>query len=150
MTPDELSDALVIRRRIAAPRERVFDAWLDPAKLARFMRPGDVTHAIAEVDARVGGRFRIVMEHGRGNADHSGNYLVIDRPSKLEFTWVSGSTDGRETTVTIELSEREDGTTDLVLTHRGLPLRAAGAHEDGWGAIVENLNADVADVADAR
>ena len=139
MTPDEPSDTLVIRRRIAAPRERVFAAWLDPAQLARFMRPGDVTHATAEVEARVGGRFRIVMEHGRGNADHFGSYLVIEPPSRLEFTWVSGSTDGRETTVTIDLTERADGSTDLVLTHRGLPSRAAPAHEEGWGAIVDTL-----------
>ena len=140
MTADESSEpVLIIRRTIAATRERVFDAWLDPTKLARFMHPGDVTRAIAEVDARVGGRFRIVMEHGRGDADHYGTYLVIEPPSLLSFTWISGSTDGRPTTVTIELRARADGTTDLLLTHRGLPERTFDAHEHGWTAIVDTL-----------
>lgn len=140
MTPDERSKtALIIRRTIAAPRERVFDAWLDPMQLARFMHPGDVSQATAEVDARVGGHFRIVMEHGRGNAEHWGKYVVIDRPSTLVFTWLSGGTDGRSTTVTIDFTERSDGGTDLVLTHRDLPSRTSEAHEHGWGAIVDKL-----------
>jgi uncharacterized protein YndB with AHSA1/START domain len=135
---------VVIRRTIAAPRERVFEAWLDPATLSRFMVPGDVSRSIAEVDARVGGRFRIVMQHGRGGAEHWGEYLEIDPPSRLSFTWISDSTDRKTTTVTIELHPRPDGNTDLVLTHHGLPDRSAGAHESGWGTIVETLGAVVA------
>jgi uncharacterized protein YndB with AHSA1/START domain len=135
---------VVVRRTIAAPRERVFNAWLDPATLARFMLPGDVTHATAEVDAQVGGRFRIVMAHGRGGAEHWGEYLVIERPARLSFTWISDSTDRRATTVTIDLHERHDGGTDLVLTHRGLTDRSAQAHERGWGSITEKLGASLA------
>lgn len=135
---------LVIRRTMPVSRERIFNAWLDPEKLARFMLPGDVRRASAEVDARVGGRFRIVMEHGRGDAEHSGEYLEIDPPSRLSFTWISGSTDGRATTVTIELSARSDGGSDLVLTHRGLPSRTYDAHSGGWGRILERLDAVMA------
>ena len=142
MTSSEQSESvLVVRRTIAAPRERVFRAWLEPADLARFMQPGDVTHVIAEVDARIGGGFRIVMEHGRGNAEHRGTYLVIEPPSLLSFTWISGSTETRETVVTVELTERSDGATDLVLTHRGLSARVVAAHRDGWGAIANKLAA---------
>lgn len=131
---------VVVRRTIAAPRQRIFDAWLDPIFLARFMQPGDVTHTTAEVDARVGGRFRIVMSHGRGDAEHRGEYLVIDRPSRLSFTWISGSTDHKPTTVTIELHERGDGGTDLVLSHAGLPDRSLDSHTGGWGSIAEKLD----------
>jgi uncharacterized protein YndB with AHSA1/START domain len=135
---------IVVRRTIAAPRERVFDAWIDPALLPRFMLPGDVTHATADVDARVGGRFRILMQHGRGGAEHWGEYLAIDRPARLSFTWISDATDRKTTTVIIELTERPDGGTDLVLTHQGLPERSASAHENGWEAIVTKLGAVVA------
>ena len=138
---EEPASVLVIRRTIPAPRARVFDAWLDPVKLARFMRPPSVTSATAEVDPRVGGRFRVVMNHERGVADHWGEYLEIDPPSRLSFTWSSSSTDGQPTTVTVELHERADGGTDLVLTHRGLPDRAVDAHQRGWGAIVRELGA---------
>jgi len=133
--------AVVVRRMIAAPRERVFNAWLDPELLSRFMIPGDVSHATAEVDARVGGRFRIVMNHGRGGAEHWGEYLAIDPPERLSFTWISESTDLQTTTVTIELRELPGGGTDLVLSHYGLPDRSAGAHEGGWGSIADELGA---------
>ena len=135
-----MSGEVVIRRTIRASRERVFAAWLDPAMLARFMMPGDVTSATAEVDARIGGRFRIVMEHGRGNAEHWGEYLAIDAPSRLSFTWISGSTDLQPTVVTIELFDRNGGT-ELVLTHRGIPDRTIEPHRSGWGTIAGKLEA---------
>ncbi len=140
MTPEpEFDEVLIVRRVIPAPRERVFAAWLDPEQLARFMRPGDVTSATAVVDARVGGSFRIVMNHGRGDAEHWGEYLVIDPPSLLSFIWISGSTDLQPTVVTIEFREHPRGT-EVVLTHRGLPRRTFEAHENGWGAILRTLD----------
>src|SRR5262249_9413879 len=86
------------RRTISAAGERVFNAWLGPATLARFMLPGDASHATAEVDARVGGQFRIVMAHGRNGAEHWGEYLVIEPPARLSFTWISDNTDRKTTT----------------------------------------------------
>jgi len=130
---------VVIRRTIGAPRDQIFDAWLDPRMLARFMQPGDVKHTTAETDARVGGQFRIVMAHGRGDAEHRGEYLIIDRPSRLSFTWISENTDHKPTIVTIDLHERADGATDLVLTHEGLPDRTIESHSGGWATIVEKL-----------
>jgi uncharacterized protein YndB with AHSA1/START domain len=78
---DEGSDVVVVQRVIAAPREQVFDAWLDPSSLARWMRPRPGSIATAEVDPRVGGTFRIVMIHGEGAVEHTGEYLLIERPS---------------------------------------------------------------------
>ncbi|MFN8581167.1 MAG: SRPBCC domain-containing protein [Gemmatimonadaceae bacterium] len=144
MTPADDSDAIVVRRTIPAARERVFDAWLDPARLATFMRPGDVTHVTANVDARVGGTFRIVMEHGRGDAEHTGEYLTIDRPRLLAFTWKSGSTDWQPSIVTIELIELGAAQTEVVLTHRGIPPRTIEPHRGGWGRILELLAASPA------
>src|SRR2546430_16550012 len=97
---------LVVRRVIPIRRERVFDAWLDPRRLALFMRPGSATRTTAEVDPRVGGRFRIVMEHAGGPVEHTGEYLLIDRPSRLSFTWLSPVTEGIITVVTIDFIER--------------------------------------------
>jgi uncharacterized protein YndB with AHSA1/START domain len=143
MTGDAPDAVLVVRRVIAAPRERAFDAWLDPARLAQFMCPGPVGSARAEVDPRVGGAFRIVMRHPNGDADHRGEYLVIDRPSKLEFTWISAATDRRPTVVTVEFLAR-DGGTEVVLTHRRLPPPQLDSHRKGWGDIVQKLGAAVA------
>jgi uncharacterized protein YndB with AHSA1/START domain len=141
MTLIDKAPVLVVRRHIAVPRERVFEAWLDSESLAQWMRPLDFTHATVSVDPRVGGGFRIVME-GRtdgGDYEHRGEYLAIEPPSLLSFTWISKATDYKPTVVTIEFHERGTGT-ELVLTHRRLPPKAAEAHREGWTDIVRLLD----------
>jgi uncharacterized protein YndB with AHSA1/START domain len=137
---DEAGPVLVVRRQIAVPRERVFDAWLDSESLAHWMRPGDMADAIVTVDPRVGGRFRIVMAGPtHGVVEHVGEYLAIERPSLLSFTWMSEKTDHQRTVVTIEFHERGAGT-ELVLTHRRLPPTMVEAHRRGWTDIVRLLD----------
>jgi uncharacterized protein YndB with AHSA1/START domain len=138
MIEDESVDPVVVRRVIPAPRERVFDAWLDASSLARFMTPRPGSTATAQVDARVGGMFRITMIHGEGAVEHRGEYLAIERPARLSFTWISVNTDHRPTVVTVEFLPHRDGT-ELVLTHERLPPPRTAAHRDGWGAIAGKL-----------
>ena len=134
------NDPLVVRRTIPIPRERVFDAWLDPVRLARFMRPGSTARATADVDARVGGRFRIVMYHpsSKAGTEHTGEYLLIDRPRRLSFTWRSINTDDQDTTVTIDFVDR-DGATEVILTHTQLPPTQVDGHRKGWSDILAAL-----------
>ncbi len=138
-TPDGSADALVVRRLLAAPPERVFAAWLDPASLAEWMCPGSVASATAEVDPRVGGTFRITMQHGQGVEEHWGEYLAIEPPSRLAFTWISALTERRPTVVTVDLRARGAGT-ELILTHRRLPPTQVDAHRTGWTDIVRKLD----------
>ena len=139
MTATEGAPVLVVRRQMAIPRERVFQAWLDSDSLARWMCPMGMTHATVTVDPRVGGGFRIVMEGPtHGAVEHTGEYLAIDPPSLLSFTWISKHTDQRATVVTIELHERGSGT-ELVLTHRGLPATEVEGHRQGWTDILRLL-----------
>jgi uncharacterized protein YndB with AHSA1/START domain len=140
MMPAEETDAVVVRRVLPVPRERVFAAWLDSALMARWMCPGETRSATVELDPRVGGKFRIVMHHGQGNADHWGEYLIIEPPARLSFTWISAATEFRPTVVTVELLERGRGT-ELVLTHRDLPPAQRDAHQTGWTDIVAKLEA---------
>ena len=138
MNGAESGETLVLRRIIPVPRERVFQAWLDPASLALWMRPGGATDATAEVDPKVGGRFRIVMIEGPKRYEHTGEYLVIDPPELLEFTWLSQATEHQPTVVTIEFLERARGT-ELVLTHRRLPPKQVESHSRGWTDILQLL-----------
>lgn len=137
--PGESAGPLVVRRFLPVSRQRVFAAWLDPVSLAEWMRPGETTRATVTVDPRVGGRFRIVMSHDHGDYEHSGEYLTIDPPSLLSFTWMSSATDNRSTVVTVELLERNGGT-ELILTHRQLPPSRIEAHRKGWTDIVWKLD----------
>ena len=136
----DMGEVLVVRRVLPVERERVFAAWLDPASLATWMRPMETTDAIVEVDPRVGGRFRILMQQPQDSCsyEHQGEYLAIEPPSLLSFTWISAATDLRPTVVTVELHER-DGGTELVLTHRQLPLKQVESHRRGWSDILPLL-----------
>ena len=57
----------------------------------------------ADVDLRVGGRFRIVMRDRDTEIDHTGRYLVVEPPTRLVFTWVSAFTGPEPSLVTIDL-----------------------------------------------
>jgi uncharacterized protein YndB with AHSA1/START domain len=140
IVPDDAAPVLVVRRQMAVPRERVFEAWLDSESLAHWMRPADFTHASVTVDPRVGGGFRIVIEGPTyGAVEHRGEYLAIEPPSLLSFTWISQDTDDKPTVVTIEFHERGTGT-ELVLTHRRLAPKAVEWHRKGWTDIVRLLD----------
>ena len=136
---------LTITRHISAPRQRVFDAWLDSEGLAHWMRASAFDDSIVTVDPRVGGGFRVVMvPKDRETVEHWGEYLRIEPPSLLSFTWISKNTDRWPSEVTIEFHEEGDGT-ELVLTHRGLPEKAVNGHRAGWTEILEQLEQVVAE-----
>ena len=131
---------LTITRHIAAPRERVFKAWLDSEAMAHWMRAGAFDDSVVTVDPRVGGGFRVVMvPKDREQVEHWGEYLRIEPPSLLSFTWISKNTDRWPSEVTIEFHEQGDGT-ELVLTHRGLPEKAVNGHRVGWTEILGVLD----------
>lgn len=130
---------LTVSRQINAAPERVFDAWLDPAMLARFMTPKQgMTVPKAQSDAKVGGRFEIDMAEGDQTIPHAGTYLEIARHSRIRFTWESPfSVDGSE--VTLDFSPK-DGGTELTLTHiKFASENARDSHEGGWTTILGAL-----------
>jgi uncharacterized protein YndB with AHSA1/START domain len=135
---DQPNDTVVVRRLLPVPRERVFAAWVDPASLARWMLPGRTTRTIVETELRVGGKFRIVMRRATEDFEAWGEYLAIEPPSLLSFTWIAVNTDLQPSVVTVELFERDTGT-ELVLTHRRLPPRMIESYSEGWTDIVEKL-----------
>ena len=138
------SPPLRIVRVLPGSPEEVFDAWTDPESLAVWMAPGSVRRSVVEADARKGGRFRVVMKGPDREHEHTGEYLVVDRPRRLVFTWSSQATQGRRTTVSVELRPHGRGETELTLTHEGLPDDAAEAsHRSGWGDIVQKLGAEL-------
>jgi uncharacterized protein YndB with AHSA1/START domain len=132
--------AVRIQRTLNATPERVFDAWLDAEALAKFMRPGPGMSCDAVNDPRVGGKFLITMLGGDSIHPHTGEYLEIDRPRKLVFTWHSKATAMAASKVTVELAPSAGGGTELTLTHVGLPRDSVENHTGGWGAIIDLLS----------
>src|SRR3954470_12342963 len=129
--------AIVTRRFVAAP-ERVFDAWLDPSKINGFMfgshlRDEEVVRI--DLDARVGGAFSFVVRRQGQEFDHVGQYLEIDRPRRLVFTW-GVTQDESSSRVIIEIAPLEQGC-DLTLTHELDPAWADYAERarEGWAKM---------------
>lgn len=131
--------AVVVRRTIAAPATKLFDAFLDPIALSEWMRPGEIRSTLAQVDPRVGGRYEITMQGSNGPIPHSGEYRVIDRPKRLVFTWVSPFTGPNDTLVTIDFLKVANGT-EVVVTHELLPESARPSHANGWNGGLEHLD----------
>ncbi len=131
-----------IEKIISAPIEKVFDAWLDPKLLPKFMmgRPDAPTTEVAEIDARVGGGFKLLMYCSNEGLPHSGKYLEISRPDKLVFTWVSPHSVVEDSTVTLHFTRIDAHKTKISLTHiRFINEESRAGHEDGWGCILGNL-----------
>ena len=127
---------LTVKREIAASAKDLFDAWLDPAKLAIFMRPSDTKRSAVKVDPRVGGAFEVIMHTPSGTVPHTGTYREIDRPRRLVFTWNSPYALHNDSLVTVEFRPAGKGT-EIVLTHEGLPSKEAVAgHTKGWSDIL--------------
>lgn len=136
---------VVVRRKIKASPEEIFDAWLDSDSLGEWMRPRAIPRTTVTVDAREQGRFEIVMHHPDGPLVHTGTYRRIDRPRRLVFTWISPATEQRESLVTVDIIAGV-GFTEVVVTHEQLPSEsAAPSHTEGWsdalGLLAERVSA---------
>ena len=139
---------IVIRvsRRYDFPAERVFDAWLDVDKARKFLFATSTGTVVrAEIDARVGGAFNLTDRRDGVDAEHIGEYLEIDRPRRLVFTFHTerGSTDLSR--VTVEIMPLKSGC-ELTLTHEMDPKWAQfkDRTQAGWTMILDSLSRDLA------
>jgi uncharacterized protein YndB with AHSA1/START domain len=134
-----------VARSFTASAERVFDAWLDPERVRKFLfatPTGEIVRA--EVDARVGGRFMIVDRRDGLDAEHAGEYLEIERPRRLVFAfWMPQHSEDRSI-VTIDIVPTETGCV-LTLTHELHPDYAEYREQTrkGWTTILESLDTAV-------
>ena len=131
---------LTVELTISAPIEAVFDAWLDADKLKGFMLPGhDMPAPKITLDPKLGGEFEIIMMDGENAIRHTGEYLEIDRPNALTFTWLSPYTlDG--STVYLTFESIDDAHTRVVLRHDKFPTQSScDSHRNGWTRILACL-----------
>ena len=128
---------LTVTRRFEAPPERVFDAWLDPALARRFLfTTAESEVVVCEIDARVGGRFNIVDRRaGQDDIVHVGEYLQIDRPRRLVFTFGVPQFDPTMTTVIIDIRPTVGGC-ELTLHHTDVTDEWRDSTVEGWTMIL--------------
>ncbi|MDB6033304.1 MAG: ATPase [Verrucomicrobiales bacterium] len=76
-----------VTRKIFVSPELVFDAWLSPELIRKWFAPGMGEMVRVDVEARAGGKFSFVQRRGGEDVEHTGEYLMLERPTHLEFTW---------------------------------------------------------------
>ena len=144
-TATVVKPSLTIRRRFKAAPERVYRAWTEPAQVARWFGPGNITVLEAVFEPRAGGRFMIHARSAEGE-DHrvSGTVREAIPNSKVVYTWAWQSTPERQSLVTVEFKPDGDGTL-LVLTHEQFfDEGARDRHNGGWNAALDKLEAYLA------
>lgn len=106
---------IVTERRFNYPREVVFDAWTDPARIAVWWGPHGFTTTVMEMDVRPGGVWRYVM-HGPDGTDYPNlvRYLEVATPVRLEYMHGDGIDESADFHVTVMFHERGK-TTDVVM-----------------------------------
>ena len=132
---------LTTERKINAAPEKVFNAWLNPEMLRRFMHPGEgVTVPHAKSDAKVGGRFEIPMDTGENILLHQGEYLAIDPHERIVFTWDSPYSPA-DSEVTLTFAPEGDGTLLRLTQVRFMNEEMRDNHQKGWTSIMAALDA---------
>jgi uncharacterized protein YndB with AHSA1/START domain len=114
--------------------------WLNPDSFRRWMRPSDAELIYLELHPVVGGSFRFDLQEKDGRIFvHTGQFLEIQRPQKLRFTWNSTVLGKHTSVVTVEFQEQTDHCL-MVLLHE-LPEDDAifRDHNRGWSVILDRF-----------
>jgi uncharacterized protein YndB with AHSA1/START domain len=133
MTTSTKTPDIRVERIIPAPAGEVFDAWLDPDI------PGTPWHENDKliVNPKVDGLWYWLSS---GGTPHYGRFMEIDRPGRIQYSWMSPNTLGKESTVTVTFQNKGDGTL-MTLVHSGLPNDdMAKAHQNGWNSISDKFS----------
>ena len=133
--------SLTIKRRLAAPPEKVYAAWTDPEKLMHWFGPDPGEMISAEADPRVGGRYHIVFRTLNDGEEHdvSGTYSDVVPNEKLTFTWMWRTMPERMSQVTITLKPDGDGTILTLFHEQFFDEAARDRHNTGWSGTMEKL-----------
>jgi len=133
-------------------RHVVFDEWTDATRLAEWMCPRPARCLNVEADPRVGGTVRFDVEEAGRTFRVSGNYLTLERPHRVAFTWSCSTwpdpTIQSVVTVTIE----PDGAEASIMTieHELLPPALVQQHARGWALITTQLESRLRPTARSR
>lgn len=136
---------LVVRRRIEADARRLFEAWTRPEHLRSWWGPKSVRCSDAEVDLRVGGRYRIVNDLRDGTQIVIGGaFTAVEAPRRLVYTWTVTPGNDEPELVTVRFVPIDDAITEVVVTHERIASpRLRDSHQVGWDGCLDGLAAYV-------
>lgn len=144
---------LTMARRLNASTNDVFKAWTKPELMKKWLFTTEATNEVARNEFRVGGVWEIVDRRDGEEYRATGEYVEIDAPHKIGFTfempqfndlqdhiivWVSAVGDACEMTFKQEIvvpHEEDWSEEDLETAMKEF----SGQSEDGWDRMFEGL-----------
>ena len=138
-TPQALS--LIVRRVIATPPTRLFEAWTQPEQVMSWWGPRNVACVDATIEARAGGRYRIGNRFPDGRVVWIvGEFEVVEPPHRLVYSWRLEPGGGPAERVTVRFEPRDKDRTELIVIHeRIVTIETRDQHELGWHGCLEGL-----------
>jgi uncharacterized protein YndB with AHSA1/START domain len=130
-----------VRRIMPAAPDVVFDEWLDPESLKEWMCPRPAQCAVVKLEPRVGGVVRFDIEDSGTRLVVTGQFLEIDRPRRLRFTWSSSVWPDPmvASIVTVTFEPVGEDETLMSIEHSLLPPDLVDTHQNGWTKICDQL-----------
>lgn len=147
----EYKKQVVITRTFPAGIERLWDAFTKKEDMLKWQSPIGMTTPHVEVDLRVGGKYAISMQYldTKEIVTVRGVFKVIEKPTKLVYTWKWDTSDMDETEVTVMFHENAKDETLVTLIHSGFSLHpteydiknnwTSETHQAGWTTAFEKL-----------
>jgi uncharacterized protein YndB with AHSA1/START domain len=136
---------ITIIRVFAAPRERVWQEWVEPERFADWFGGPDweVPLSTVSMDVRAGGAWRLSMfaDTGRREIHWRGEYQEVVAPERLVFTITDQPGDDVFELVTVVLSDLGDEGTEMFFQQSGGGLSAEEYERagQGWGGFFDRI-----------
>jgi uncharacterized protein YndB with AHSA1/START domain len=132
---------VVVQRVMPATPEVVFDEWLDPEALQEWMCPHPVRVVDVTVDPQVGGTVRFDVDDSGTRVLISGQFLAIDRPRLLRFTWSNSNWDDPTQASVVNVTFAPVGSEETLMSieHSLLPPTEFESFHTGWIATFDQL-----------
>jgi len=133
---------LTIKRFMHASPHAVFEAWTTERLDRWFAAPGTVM-----MKPQIEAPYFFEARHNGERHPHYGRFLRLEPDRLIEMTWLTAAgTKGAENVITIELSPRQGGGTELTFTHSGFPDdESRKGHEVAWRAGLDHLDEQLSD-----
>lgn len=137
LTTNYSNGALTVSKLYDAPREEVFNAWVETAKVQEWWGCGDTTKTVSNIDAKEGGNFNHVMTIHGSDFPAKARITEYVPPARLAYETEENEVSPK---MTVEVDFTEDGgKTRVTLTHSGIPAPLSDIITAGWSAAFGKL-----------
>lgn len=128
-----MTETLTLQREYPVPPQSLYEAWTDVRLLSKWFGCGaDMLWTVHEWDVRPGGRIRVSLEFDTGPFEATGQFLVVDAPHRLRYTWQE------EQIVDVTIDDWRGGSR-LTLVHSGLSETDMPIVTAGWTNGLDQL-----------